>query len=923
MTWLDDIGATEIKKDGVSVGVRRTLDLTGAGVTATDNPATGTLTLNIPATGGGGGGVTSVADHAALRVATPTDGLAYSVLSPPEDWVYSSTTGSGVPDDDESTIKLTATSLGANGRFYRKGSTSPATIAALRLSASGKQKRTRVLCYQSLRDQGGGEFIWRTVDGSNPLPADDGGVNILATGVTTGWWQRQYAGPIHAEWYGIFCDSDDAKATTNRTRFNAMILANLTNAHFVFGNKSGGYMAVDYDASTPSNPRCLILDNLTGATISGQGRSTIIKFVGATPPNTSTYPLATLAMMRGDFIQDCVLENFKLECNSKAHLGLWLKNGCQYNDIYNVTAQNATGVGIQLGQGDGNVSTITDGNSLYHCNTGFCGNGADPGTGRGGMRITDGNTNNTTIAECVVGICGPANPIGGGPGTSLTDGFGIEIDHFPRSTVISNCQMYINGKRQIYVRKELAQGVSIRDCTWELYGESIVEVEGGGGGTHASGNIILDNCGNSYSFRVEHSLSFTFNAGTDIFTTSAAHGYSVGDTVTMASLISAGGALPFGYDATTLYTVRAASLTSTTFTLSSAATAPAAVNGTTNGTGTNYVRKHYRIINDQSPCTLTLRNCRFDGPSMQRDAANNPIPSVDSAAIAPIYKSMTSSTQGANLLEIEGETAFYAGAYPYTGGTSQKRGLVAKGTFSGLQVLDSIKLYEIILGNITPASGDLVLVQQVPSREVNTSTPEALINARAITPASVATTGAMSAATSISSATATHTGEIVAATSVSRMRLANTGTGLYDGIWVNVASGSETLANACFISNGGEAILNGPSTAASIRIANAAMFSCTATTMSVFGNPPIARPGAYTLTYATNTRTLSAYTTDPENVAYTGAADSEAKLADLNALRVAYENLRASHDNLISFVRQLAADFGAGGAGVAGYGWLQ
>lgn len=54
-----------------------------------------------------------------------------------------------------------------------------------------------------------------------------------------------------------------------------------------------------------------------------------------------------------------------------------------------------------------------------------------------------------------------------------------------------------------------------------------------------------------------------------------------------------------------------------------------------------------------------------------------------------------------------------------------------------------------------------------------------------------------------------------------------------------------------------------------------------------------------TQTYSTTATTLNAYTTDAESGAYTGAADSEAKLADLNALRVAYENLRASHDNAL------------------------
>lgn len=63
------------------------------------------------------------------------------------------------------------------------------------------------------------------------------------------------------------------------------------------------------------------------------------------------------------------------------------------------------------------------------------------------------------------------------------------------------------------------------------------------------------------------------------------------------------------------------------------------------------------------------------------------------------------------------------------------------------------------------------------------------------------------------------------------------------------------------------------------------------------GVTPIVRPTAYTQTYSTATRTHAAYTADPETSAYTGAADGEAKLVDLNALRVAYENLRLSHES--------------------------
>jgi hypothetical protein len=64
------------------------------------------------------------------------------------------------------------------------------------------------------------------------------------------------------------------------------------------------------------------------------------------------------------------------------------------------------------------------------------------------------------------------------------------------------------------------------------------------------------------------------------------------------------------------------------------------------------------------------------------------------------------------------------------------------------------------------------------------------------------------------------------------------------------------------------------------------------TNVGFYNVAAVPRPAAYTQTYSTADRTLGAYTADVESTAYTGAADGEAKLADLNALRVAVENLR-------------------------------
>lgn len=86
-----------------------------------------------------------------------------------------------------------------------------------------------------------------------------------------------------------------------------------------------------------------------------------------------------------------------------------------------------------------------------------------------------------------------------------------------------------------------------------------------------------------------------------------------------------------------------------------------------------------------------------------------------------------------------------------------------------------------------------------------------------------------------------------------------------------------------------------------------------------FNAAPIAKPAAYTQTYATASRTHGAYTPDVENVAYTGSpadAPSTAKLADLNALRLAYENLRVSHESTKAVLNQVIDDLQA-------YGLLQ
>jgi hypothetical protein len=69
---------------------------------------------------------------------------------------------------------------------------------------------------------------------------------------------------------------------------------------------------------------------------------------------------------------------------------------------------------------------------------------------------------------------------------------------------------------------------------------------------------------------------------------------------------------------------------------------------------------------------------------------------------------------------------------------------------------------------------------------------------------------------------------------------------------------------------------------------------------------PVARV-TYTQNYSTASATLAAYTSDPESGAYPGidnlqVGDVYARVSDMNLFRVAYENLRASHESLMAFV---------------------
>jgi len=86
--------------------------------------------------------------------------------------------------------------------------------------------------------------------------------------------------------------------------------------------------------------------------------------------------------------------------------------------------------------------------------------------------------------------------------------------------------------------------------------------------------------------------------------------------------------------------------------------------------------------------------------------------------------------------------------------------------------------------------------------------------------------------------------------------------------------------------------------------------------LAFYGGTPVAKAAAYTQTYSTADRTLSAYTADNESGAYTGIDNAQAgsvyaTLTDLNALRTAYENLRAFVEDIAGMLNSTVDDLQA------------
>lgn len=121
-----------------------------------------------------------------------------------------------------------------------------------------------------------------------------------------------------------------------------------------------------------------------------------------------------------------------------------------------------------------------------------------------------------------------------------------------------------------------------------------------------------------------------------------------------------------------------------------------------------------------------------------------------------------------------------------------------------------------------------------------------------------------------------------------------------------------TLASELYLENLSGHSNTDPGTGAVIYVFNGVPYVRTST--GIVGLPvaptiagAISTPTVFVQTYATADRTLSAYTPNAQSSAFTttGATTDIASKADLNTLRVAYENLRAFTEDLAKLVNSV------------------
>jgi hypothetical protein len=147
-------GVFDVSNDGINwhPAVRLTAS-TGTAFVVTNGEAVLT---------GQNAGMVEYADHATFRASpAPADGAVFRIISPPGEFRYSSSTGAGWADDDDTLLKPASVNVNSNGRAYStRASEHAATFAAFRAMKGllGRAKHVHVESHTTFGDGGGGIF---------------------------------------------------------------------------------------------------------------------------------------------------------------------------------------------------------------------------------------------------------------------------------------------------------------------------------------------------------------------------------------------------------------------------------------------------------------------------------------------------------------------------------------------------------------------------------------------------------------------------------------------------------------------------------------------------------------------------------------------------------------------------------------------
>jgi hypothetical protein len=218
-------------------------------------------------------GMVEHADHATFRASpAPADGAVFRIISPPGEFRYSSSTGAGWADDDDTLLKPASVNVANNGRAYStRASEHAATFAAARAMKGllGRAKHVHIESHTTFGDGGGGIFDVKPV-GSY---VDNNGT-ILVNGTAAGV-RRVNDSTANIAFFGAQSGGAEHAATNTAAVASALAVLRANGGGTLFvpegdfhGTNLGNtaFLSIDFDDChiTGTGPRSrLIVDDNT------------------------------------------------------------------------------------------------------------------------------------------------------------------------------------------------------------------------------------------------------------------------------------------------------------------------------------------------------------------------------------------------------------------------------------------------------------------------------------------------------------------------------------------------------------------------------------------------------------------------------------------------------------------------------------